>query len=241
MEPEVIHEDEHIVAINKPAGLVVHGGVGTQETLVDWILEKYPEMKGVGEQEYDEDGNPIVRPGIVHRLDKETTGVLLLAKTQETFDVLKKHFQKGRVQKEYHAFVYGKPKQTRGIVNLPIAKSKSDFRKRSVLKNSRGERREAKTEYILSSQCEEDTSFMKFFPHTGRTHQIRVHAQAIQAPIVCDSLYASSKDARLGFSRLALHAYRITIQLHFHDEPMHIVAPYPQDFENAMKMCKETN
>ena len=96
----MLYEDDYIAAIAKPSGLVVHQGVGTDETLVDWILERYPAMGEVGER----DCRP-KRPGMVHRLDKETSGVMVLAKNQEVFDTLKKHFQKGKIEKEYHAFV----------------------------------------------------------------------------------------------------------------------------------------
>lgn len=239
MEIEIIHEDENILAINKPAGLVVHHGVGVQESLVDWILQNYPEMKDVGEPLIGEGGETILRPGIVHRLDKETSGVLLLAKNETAFKTLKKHFQKGKIGKEYHAFVHNKPRKIRGTVDLAIGKSRSDFRKRSVLASSRGVRREARTEYVLVSRCDEDTSFMKFFPLTGRTHQIRVHAQSLQTPVVGDSLYAPKKDYKLGFSRLALHAQRLTIHTHQQEEQTDIIAPYPPDFEMALKKCSE--
>ena len=131
MDPKVLYEDDYIVAIDKPSGLVVHSGVGTGVTLVDWILEHYPSMRDVGEQESD-----LLRPGIVHRLDRETSGVMVLAKNQEVFDTIKKHFQKGKVEKEYHAFVYRKPKNLRGTVSLPLGKSRADFRKYATRKHS---------------------------------------------------------------------------------------------------------
>lgn len=237
MEPTILYEDDFLLAINKPAGLVVHPGVGTTETLVDWIVKHYPALQDVGEPYINEAGETIPRPGIVHRLDKETSGVLVLAKTQDFFQTLKKHFQKGKVRKEYSAFVYGTPKRVRGTVALPIGQSKGDFRKRTVLSNSRGERREAKTDFVLVGKCEDNISFMNFFPYTGRTHQIRVHAQSLQIPIVCDSLYAPTREPALGFSRLALHAHRLTIASHEHDKPLHIIAPYPEDFEHALERC----
>lgn len=230
MNLEVLYEDEYIVAINKPAGLVVHSGVGTGETLIDWILDQYPDMEGVGER------SDVVRPGIIHRLDKETSGVMVLAKRQDVFETIKKHFQKGKVQKEYHAFTYGCPGSLRGTVSLPLGKSRTDFR-RYATRNTRGEIREARTEYVVASSCQESVSFVRFYPKTGRTHQIRVHAQSLHTPIVCDSLYASSRKSALGFSRLALHSCRISLSLHYYSDTLHITAPYPDDFRTALLAC----
>ena len=230
MDPEVLYEDEYIVAINKPAGLVVHSGVGTGETLVDWILDRYPAMRDVGE------GGDVLRPGIVHRLDRETSGIMVLAKQQEVFSTLKKHFQKGKVEKEYHAFVYGCPGTVRGTVSLPIGRSRSDFR-RYATRNARGELREAHTEYVVVGSCEGRSSFVRFYPKTGRTHQIRVHAQSLHTPVVCDSLYASSQESVLGFSRLALHSRRISLAVHYYPDVLHIAAPHPDDFISALSLC----
>ena len=234
MEPEVLYEDAHIVAIDKPAGLVVHQGVGTEETLVDWILERYPEMREVGESDCQ-----LLRPGMVHRLDKETSGVMVLARQQEVFTTLKKHFQKGKVEKEYHAFVYGEPRVARGTVSLSIGKSRSDFRRFSV-RHTRGMLREARTEYVVVGSCTVGASFVRFYPKTGRTHQIRVHAESMHTPIVGDSLYAASQQPMLGFSRLALHSRRISLQTHWYDETLHLVAPHPPDFLEAFAYCDDT-
>lgn len=230
-DPVVLYEDEYIVAIDKPPGLVVHKGVGTEETLVDWILDRYPEMREVGERDCR-----LSRPGMVHRLDKETSGVMVLARQQEVFVTLKKHFQKGKVEKEYHAFVYGNPREARGTVSLPIGKSRSDFR-RFATRHTRGEARPARTEYVVVGSCSDGASFVRFYPKTGRTHQIRVHAQSLHTPIVCDSLYAPAQPNLLGFSRLALHARRLSLQVHWCTEVSHLVAPHPADFLHALSFC----
>ena len=217
-----------MAAISKPSGLVVHAGVGTSFTLADWVLERFPCMRSVGDS--------VDRPGIVHRLDRETSGVMILAKDQEMFVTLKRHFQKGKVRKEYHAFVYGRPKHERGTVSLPVGRSRSDFRRRAV-RGIRGVPREALTEYAVGGSCGDNTSFVRFYPRTGRTHQIRVHALSLQTPIVGDMRYAPSRGFLLGFSRLALHAHRITIFTHHQSSPLHLVAPYPSDFEDALQSC----
>ena len=230
-EPVVLYEDAHIVAIDKPSGLAVHQGVGVDETLVDWILDRYPEMREVGERD-----SHLLRSGIVHRLDKETSGVMVLARRQEAFVALKRHFQKGKIEKEYHAFVYGKPREARGTVSLPIGKSRSDFR-RFATRHARGKVRLARTEYVVVGSCSEGASFVRFYPKTGRTHQIRVHAQSLHTPIVCDSLYAAAKPKMLDFSRLALHSRRLSLRVHWYGEVLHLVAPHSADFLRAFSFC----
>ena len=238
MNPSVLYEDAHVIAINKPSGLVVHAGVGTAETLVDWLCVQYPEIREVGESSVGGGDVVVFRPGIVHRLDRETSGVMVVAKSQEMFHTLKQHFQKGKVLKEYHAFVYGSPRKERGTVRLAIGTSKRDFRRRST-HSIQGVRREACTDYVLSGSCPEGTSFMRFYPKTGRMHQIRVHAQSLQIPIICDVRYAVGRLPMLGFSRLALHARRITLQTHHYSKPLHITAPYPPDFAHALTLCSQ--
>ncbi|MDE0243266.1 MAG: RluA family pseudouridine synthase [Candidatus Kaiserbacteria bacterium] len=236
-EPTILYEDDHLLAVNKPSGLVVHRGVGVDEseTLAGWILQHYPDIADVGE---GPEGAPR-RPGMPHRLDKGTSGVMIIAKRQEVFTTLKRHFQKGQVQKEYHAFVHGAPKQDRGTVTLPLGRSVRDFRKRSA-RSIRGQKRDACTEYVVETRCK-DASLVRFYPKTGRTHQIRVHAQALQSPIVGDTLYAPRRPVLFGFSRLALHAYRLTLTTHLTDnEPLDLIAPYPDDFLAAKEQCSRT-
>ena len=237
MEPTVLYEDDHILAINKPSGLVVHAGVGTGHTLADWLYGRYPALRSVGDSYTNREGITISRPGIVHRLDRDTSGIMLIAKHQEMFHALRTYFRRGKVTKEYHAFVYGTPKHSRGTVHLSIGKSRSDFRKQSV-RSIRGKEREAHTEYVVARRCSaEDASFVKFFPMTGRTHQIRVHAQSLQTPVVGDGRYAPKRPHILGFSRLALHAYRISVHPYPYSEPLDIIAPHPDDFSRAMSLC----
>jgi len=133
---KIIYEDDDILVVNKPAGLLVHGGKNTKgETLVNWILEKYPEIKGVGDSSL-EFGKPLPeedRSGIVHRLDRDTSGVLLVAKTQTVFGFLKEQFQGHEIEKKYIALVCGTIKESAGIIDCQIGKSKIDFRKKACL------------------------------------------------------------------------------------------------------------
>ncbi|MCX6702055.1 MAG: RluA family pseudouridine synthase [Candidatus Zambryskibacteria bacterium] len=239
MEPTILYEDKDILAINKPAGLVIHGnglpaqtGKTKEPTLVDWLLSKYPQIKEVGEPGRNAKGEIIFRPGIVHRLDKETSGVMLIAKTQKSFEFLKKQFQNHEIKKIYHAFVVGEMKTMQGTIDRPIGRSTKDFRLWSAQRGARGEMREAITDYKVISKFQ-GYSFVEISLKTGRTHQIRVHFKAISYPLVSDSLYAPKHKNTLGFERLALHSYEITFT-DLKGISHTITAPYPEDFIQAL-------
>lgn len=232
-----IFESTELLVLNKEANVLVHGSehIGKDiETLADTLLLVYPELKGVGEPMILKNGHVIDRPGMVHRLDKDTTGVLLIAKTQPFFLFLKRQFQKQRLQKEYHAFVQGSFKRKRGSILTNIGHSANDFRKYTT-KNIRGPKREAHTEYVALEDCE-GVSFVKFFPKTGRTHQIRVHALAMGHPIIGDKLYAANVKHSLSFQRQALHARRVTIPFPSGGSQT-FSAIYPKDFIEAFDEC----
>jgi 23S rRNA pseudouridine1911/1915/1917 synthase len=148
---EILFENDDVLVINKPAGLMVHSdGKRKEETLIDWIIEKYPELKNIGES-IVVDGEEIDRPGIVHRIDEETSGVLIIAKTQSSFEHLKKQFQEHKIKKEYHAFVWGHFKEVEGILDVPIGRNKNDFRRWHAGCGTRGELREAVTKWQVIS------------------------------------------------------------------------------------------
>jgi 23S rRNA pseudouridine1911/1915/1917 synthase len=210
--PRIIYENENFLAIDKPSGLMVHPARHTgkgmaktavrerESTLVDWLLENRPEVKNVGD-------DPATRPGIVHRLDKETSGVMLVAKNQAYFEYLKSLFQNHEVKKTYYAIVRGVPQQKKGIINAPIG-IKNGTLKRSV--RSTKMQKEAITEYEQMREFhqpgdEKTFSLLAVYPKTGRTHQIRVHLASIGHPIVGDKLYGP-KVQPLWAHRLMLHA-----------------------------------
>ena len=232
LQLEILYEDEDVLVINKPAGLVVHPDGRTKEPSVsEWFAEKYPESKGVGEKMGE-----IARPGIVHRLDRETSGALLLAKTQKGHAHLKKQFQDREVEKIYHLFVYGNVKDDFGTINLPIGRSKTDFRKRVAVRLAQG--KQAITYFkVMGRDKTHNVSFIAAQPKTGRTHQIRAHFQALHHPVVGDKLYAKGKPALLGFERLALHARKITFK-NTKGDKVTIEAPYPEDFQRALENIK---
>lgn len=255
MKPEILFEDAQYIVFNKPAGLVVHAdGRSTEPTLADWILKNRPEMKDVGEplvlSPGTEKEQTIFRPGIVHRLDKETSGAIVVAKTAGAFSDLKEKFQNREVGKKYHTFVYGHLTDEDGTINRPIGRSKSDFRKWSAQRGARGEMREAITNYRvlahgeiagtngLSGASSAKFDFVEVEPKTGRTHQIRVHFKAIHHPVVADSLYAENQAPILGFKRLALHAREISFvpkSRAKNPKKITVEAPYPEDFVKALE------
>jgi len=215
MQIRIIYEDEFILALDKPSGLMMHAdGRTEEETLADWVSKNYPDLKDVGEEQTLQNGEKIKRPGIVHRLDKDTSGVVVIAKTKESYQFLKEQFQDRKTEKVYKAFVYDvfSEEKMEGVIDKPIGRSSSDFRRWSAEFGAKGELREAVTEYKVLAQGphpslrvdpllvkkrvgkEKNTTqtfaFLEVRPKTGRTHQIRVHLKAISHPVVCDRLYA---------------------------------------------------
>ncbi len=236
MKIEILYEDSDVVVINKPAGILVHAdGVSKDETVSDWMLAKYPESDGVGEEMVLKNGEKIARPGVVHRLDRDTSGVLILAKNDAAHAHLKEQFQNREVEKEYAAFVYGVPKNEKGIIEAPIGRSARNFRMWSAQRGARGTLREAATEYEVEKKAEE-FALVKLFPKTGRTHQLRVHMKYLNYPIVCDKLYAPKRECALGFERMALHAKKLGVVLPSGEQKT-FEAPLPEDFENALNTC----
>lgn len=237
--PEILFENDDVLVINKPAGLVVHADGRTAErTLVDWLLSKYPDIKNVGDISVNkksvvENQQVVDRPGIVHRLDRETSGAMVIAKNQDSYLYLKRQFQDREVKKKYHLFVWGEMKDERGIIDRPIGKSPRDFRQKSASRGAKGEMREAITWFRVIARGK-GFSFVEAQPRTGRTHQIRVHFKAIGHPVVSDSLYAERKRNALGFLRTALHSHELSFTIRG-GKKITVIAPYPDDFQNAMR------
>lgn len=235
MHISILYEDNDVVFINKPSGMLVHDdGKNNEPTVVDWVIAHYPETASVGEPQILSNGMTVDRPGIVHRLDGDTSGVMVIAKNEDAFVHLKSVFQEREATKIYRAFVYGVVKKDKDVINRPIGKSSTDPRLRSAQRGARGAMRDAVTEYQVLARGKEH-SYLELHPKTGRTHQIRVHLKAVNHPVVCDGLYAPKQRPALGFSRLALHALRLTLMLPSGEEKT-VEAPLPEEFTDAEKL-----
>jgi len=257
MKIAVLYEDDNYLVINKPAGLVVHSDGRTKEkTLVDWIIKKYPEIEKVGEPTELSNGEIIDRPGIVHRLDRDTSGAMVIAKTPRAFSLLKKQFRDREIKKTYHTVVDGILKEEDGIIDRPIGRSPRDFRKYISGRGAKGELREAITRWSVlargtisgleKGQKEHEVTLVEAIPKTGRTHQIRVHFKSIHHPIIGDDLYgpktngdSPDKLAKSSpISRVALHSYSINF-VGLDGKKISAIAPYPEDFASLVEKVRE--
>lgn len=195
----IIHEDDTFVVVNKPAGIVVHPGHGNEHgTLLNGLLARYPEIFSVGLDE--------TRAGIVHRIDKDVSGVLVVARTQSTFDHLVMQFQQRTVEKHYLALVEQHPVNDKGVIDAPIGRDPKHRKRMAVHRDGKPSVTEFYTRDYFG-----DHALLDVFPHTGRTHQIRVHLSFINCPIVGDNVYGFRKQ-RIKMKRIFLHAHKLQFQ-----------------------------
>lgn len=203
---EIIYQDKNIIVVNKPAGLQAHPDFHEKNnTLVNALIAKFPEIKNVGDE-------PGLRPGIVHRLDKDTSGIIVIARNQKIFLELKNKFKNREIKKKYWAVVWGKL-MSPGIIDKPLARA-TNYRKQVIAgKKTKTKTRKAVTEYKII-KIGNDFSLLEVFPKTGRTHQIRVHLASIDHPIVGDKLYKLKRaKSNTGASRQLLHAKSLEFEL----------------------------
>jgi 23S rRNA pseudouridine1911/1915/1917 synthase len=214
---EIIFENEDFLAINKPAGLLVHPtNISKEKTLVDWIAEKHPEIIGVGDASLESE-QEILRPGIVHRLDRDTSGIMLIAKNNDTFFYLKNLFQEKKIKKNYSALVFGNFSEKSGVVDKPIGIKSSSIKRSTAAKKIR-DVKEAQTEYKVIKNYSLDSgrkfALLEVYPRTGRTNQIRVHLASIGHSVVGDKVYGSQKlHSPEGLERMFLHAFGLEMPL----------------------------
>jgi 23S rRNA pseudouridine1911/1915/1917 synthase len=214
---DIVFENSDLMIVNKPAGMVVHPAAGhSSGTLVHAALAHAPELEGInGEQ----------RPGVVHRLDKETSGLIVLAKNDRSLHWLQDQFRLRRVSKIYQALCDGVPPTPTGRIEAPIGRDPSHRQKMAIVPEDKG--REAVTEYVTLKNYRKHT-LIEAHPLTGRTHQIRLHMAFIHCPIVGDTLYGH-RHPTLPIERHFLHAYRLTIQLPGEEKPRTFEAPLPAE------------
>ena len=219
---KIVFENDDLIVVNKPAGMVVHPAIGhSKGTLVHAALAHAPDMEGIGGE---------IRPGIVHRLDKDTSGLILLAKNEQTHQLLQDQFRAREVKKVYMALVDGMPPTPKGRVEAPIGRDPSHRKQMAVVTKKRG--REAVTEYYTVEKFPHHT-LIEAHPLTGRTHQIRLHLAFLGCPIVGDTLYGFTHPT-LPLDRQFLHAAQITFVLPGETKPRTFEAPLPEDLQTVL-------
>ena len=224
---DILYEDEDLLVINKPRGLVVHPAPGhASGTLVHALLAHCPHLSGI---------NGELRPGIVHRLDKDTTGALVIAKHDQAHQHLQAQIQAKTARRIYLGVVFGRPAQSQGTISAPIGRHPVDRQKMAVLPPGQG--RAAVTHWQVLERLGNYT-LMQFELETGRTHQIRVHAAHLHLPIVGDPLYTRSKTSPVKLSGQALHAWKLSFVHPRTGQPLQFTAPLPEEFERLLRQLR---
>lgn len=220
---KIIYEDPYVIVINKEAGQVVHPGAGNYSgTLVNALLAYYPSIRDVGEKE---------RPGIVHRLDKDTSGVVIFAKTEKAYKWLVNQFKNRKTEKAYLALVDGKPPTPTGRIEAPIVRDRKDRTRMTV--GLQGQGKKAVSEYFTIEEFRQHT-YLEVHPITGRTHQIRVHLRYLDIPVVGDTLYGR-RHPSIKTDRFFLHAKSLSIKLPGERVPRTFNADLPEDLRKILE------
>ncbi|MEA3459505.1 MAG: RluA family pseudouridine synthase [Chloroflexota bacterium] len=222
---DIVYEDEDIVVVNKPAGMVVHPGPGHRKgTLVGALLARYPDLAGVGQK---------LRPGIVHRLDKGSSGLLVVARNEEALRNLQGQFKRRQVEKTYLVLIEGRLEPRQGVIEAPIGRDPKHRKRMAVVKDGKP----ARTDYKVLEYLDQHT-LVEVKPVTGRTHQVRVHFAAIDHPLVGDPVYGFRKQ-RLGLKRQFLHAWKIGFALPSTGEQVEFTAELAGDLQDVLESLRE--
>lgn len=225
---DIIYEDEHIVVVNKERGMVVHPAAGHQDgTLINALLFHVEEMEEIGDEQ---------RPGIVHRLDKNTSGLLIAAKTAVAHQKLVEMFHLHKIMKEYVAVVHGRMKGREGIVNLPVGRDPKDRKKFAVVAGGK----KSITRWKVK-KAYKNFSLISVFPETGRTHQIRVHLKYLGNPVVGDPEYAENLRPPTDIRGQALHCLQLQLDHPVTGEKLSFIAPLPLDMEILIEEIENFN
>ncbi len=225
---DILYEDDELIIINKPAGLVVHPAPGHPDgTLVNAILAHCPNLPGIG---------GIQRPGIVHRLDKDTTGAIAIAKTDLAYQHLQAQLQAKTARREYLGLIYGVPKTETGSIDLPIGRNPQD-RKRMAIVSIEDGGRNAVTNWRVKERFGNYT-LIHFQLETGRTHQIRVHSAKMGHPLVGDPIYSSGHSLGVNLPGQALHAWKLQLQHPVAGNLVEVTAPLPRSFATLLEVLR---
>lgn len=225
---DILYEDNSLIIINKPAGLVVHPAAGHESgTLVNALLAHCPDLAGIG---------GVQRPGIVHRLDKDTTGAIAIAKTDQAHQHLQAQLKAKTAQRQYLGVVYGSPSADSGTINQPIGRHPVDRKKMAVIPVEKGAR-SAVTHWQVKERLGNYT-LIHFQLETGRTHQIRVHSASIGHPIVGDPVYSSGRSVGVNLTGQALHAWKLSLQHPVSGEWIEVTAPLPKTFITLLEVLR---
>lgn len=226
---DVVYEDGDLLVVNKPAGMVVHPSHGhSQGTLVNALLARYPNLT-VGDSG---------RPGIVHRLDRDTSGLIVVAKTEHALEHLRRQFKSQKVRKTYLALVHGKPPTPEGVIEAPVGRDPRQRQRMAVIADGRP----ARTRYKVREELG-DYSLLSIAPETGRTHQIRVHLSWLGVPVAGDPVYGHERGARrvkseMGLERQFLHAWRLSFERPGGEERVSLEVPLPAELQQAIDLLR---
>lgn len=222
---EIAYEDEHLLVVDKPVGLSVHPGPGHEtDTLVNGLLAVYPEIREVGERE---------RPGIVHRIDRETSGLLIVARTQEAHALLSEAIRERRVRRTYAALVRGGPETDEGVIDAPLARDPRNRQRQAIVDDGR----EARTRFRVLERLAR-TTLLELELDTGRTHQIRVHLSSIGNPVVGDAVYGRAAKGPGGLARQFLHAAGLLFKHPISGETIEMESPLPADLQASLDAAR---
>lgn len=222
---DILYQDADVVIVNKPCGMVVHPAAGNEDrTLVNALLYHVRDLSGIGGE---------MRPGIVHRLDKDTSGLILIAKNDKAHAVLSEQFKERSMEKHYRAVAFGHFPEESGLIDAPIARHPVDRKKMAVVPDGKPSQTEWKALEQLKSATYLDVHLL-----TGRTHQIRVHMHSIGHPLLGDRIYAPNLKTSVHIPRLMLHAYSLAFTHPTTGERMMLCAPLPEKFEATLEKLR---
>ena len=226
---DILYEDEYLIIINKAANLVVHPAPGHETgTLVHALLYHCQNLAGIG---------GVQRPGIVHRLDKDTTGAIVVAKTDFAHQHLQAQIKAKTARREYWGIVYGSPNNTEATINLPVGRHPIDRKKMAVVSVEKGGR-EAVTHWQVLERLG-NYSLLEFILRTGRTHQIRVHCSYSGHPLVGDPLYSSGRSVGVNLTGQALHARKLSLQHPVSGKLIEAISPLPAEFTKLLTVLRQ--